>query len=234
MEFVLVPGAWAGAWLWDEVAQHLQDKGSEVHKLTLSGLEDKSESTAVGLRTHVDDVESYIRDFGLKSVVLVGHSYSGIVVGQVASRGNVAIHHTIFVEAFLPVSGMSLLEVSGLPIEEEQEAIAKNHGLWPAPSREELESQPNLSEAQIATLVGKQRPHPGNTVTEPAELETPLVEISATFIAHEGWLSSSRAQDLLEKLQASGAWQFREIDGGHWPMLSIPRELSEKIHSCVP
>ena len=233
MKFVLVPGAWAGAWLWDEVAGYLRTKDHEVHSLTLSGLDGNGESSAIDLHTHVEDVESYIQEHDLNSVILVGHSYSGIVVGQVASRGRVSVQHTIFIEAFLPVHGQSLLEVSGLPIEEEKEAIAINNGMWPAPSREELKSQPRLNEVQIELLASKQRPHPGSTVTEPAALETSLDKIPATFIAHNGWLSSSREQDLLEKLKASNAWQFREIDGGHWPMLSIPGELSEQMHSCT-
>ncbi|MFU8813520.1 MAG: alpha/beta fold hydrolase [Balneolaceae bacterium] len=233
MEFVLIPGAWAGEWLWNDVAAHLKDKGHSVHQLTLSGLGEECEQDSIGLETHVDDVESYIQSRNLKSVVLVGHSYSGIVVGQVASRGIVAIHHTIFVEAFLPVSGRSLLDVSGLPIEEEKESISNNRGMWPAPSREELESQPNLNQVQIDLLASKQKPHPGDTVIEPAELDVPLSEISATFIAHDGWLSSSREWELIKELRTCSTWQFREIDGGHWPMLSTPKELSEQMHLCV-
>ncbi|WP_434341094.1 alpha/beta fold hydrolase [Motilimonas cestriensis] len=233
MEFVLVPGAWAGGWLWDEVAKDLSEKGHTIHQLTLSGLNEKSETDRVGLSTHVEDVESYIATHGLKSVVLVGHSYSGIVVGQVATRRNVSIHHSIFIEAFLPVSGQSLLEVSGLPVEEEKRSIANNQGMWLAPSREELESQPILNEAQISLLVSKQKPHPGNTVTEPAMLESSLDEIPATFMAHEGWLSNSRETELIDKLRTSNKWQFYEIDGGHWPMLSIPEQLSDKMHLCV-
>ena len=233
MEFVLIPGAWAGGWLWDNVAASLKERGHSVHQLTLSGLDEKYEQGSIGLHTHVEDVESYIKTHDLNSVVLVGHSYSGIVVGQVASRGKVAIKHAIFVEAFLPVPGQSLLDVSGLPVEEEKESISKNRGMWLAPSREELESQPKLNQAQIDLLASKQKPHPGNTIIEPAKLEAPLSQLSATFIAHEGWLSSSREQELIEILRTRGSWQFREIDGGHWPMLSIPEELSEQMHSCV-
>lgn len=204
MEFVLVPGAWAGGWLWDEVAKHLESRAHKVHSLTLSGMGDKTKSETVGLATHVEDVGSYICHNGIKSAVLVGHSHSGIVVGQVASRARVDICHSIFVEAFLPVSGRSLLEVSGLSVEEEKAAI-------------------------VNLLASRQKPHPGNTVTEPASLERPLSELSATFIAHNGWLSNSRETDLIEQLKKSRSWQFLELDGGHWPMLSVPRALSEEI-----
>lgn len=229
MEFILVPGAWAGAWLWDDVATALRQEGHSVHQLTLTGLEKEVNPDAVHLKTHVDDVQAYIHDHNLESVILVGHSYSGIVVGQVASQNQDIIKHTIFVEAFLPVSGCSLLKVSGLDVKEEKEAIANNNGFWPAPTPEELESQPKLSNEQKKLLASKQCPHPGNTVTEPAKLSTPLAEISATFIAREDWLADSRESGLIEQLKGNEKWNFRSIDGGHWPMLTIPRQLSELI-----
>ncbi|MCQ3829261.1 alpha/beta hydrolase [Microbulbifer elongatus] len=233
MEFVLVPGAWAGGWIWDEVAKSLRDRGHNVHQLTLSGLNEQSETCEIGLSTHIEDVESYIIRHGLESIVLVGHSYSGIIVGQVATRGRVSIRHTIFIEAFLPVSGQSLLDVSGLSIDEEERAILENEGMWPAPSRAELATQPRLNDADINLLCAKQRPHPGKTVTDAVKLESPLVDIPATFIAHEGWLSFSREHDLLATLKSSGSWRFKNIEGGHWPMLTIPQKLAELIHSCV-
>src|SRR5690625_302000 len=149
MKFILVPGAWAGGWLWDEVARELRKKGHGTHQLTLAGLDGKSDSGEVRLKTHVKDVRSYIASRDLPSVVLVGHSYSGFVVGQVASQHPDLIDHTIFVEAFLPVAGRSLLEASGLDVQEECAAIASNQGNWPAPLPEELASQPHLSDAQV-------------------------------------------------------------------------------------
>lgn len=233
MEFILVPGAWAGAWLWDDVALHLKYKGHNIHQLSLSGLTGESNAKAIGLDDHVKEVETYILQNNLNKVVLVGHSYSGIVVGQVTSRNNVKVHHTIFVEAFLPVTGQSLLDVSGLSVNEEISSITDNKGFWPAPSFEELSRQLNLTQQQINLLVSKQMPQPGSTVTDLAELKRPLTEISATFIAHDNWLSGSRETKLIEELQKCKNWQFKTINGGHWPMLTLPQALAEHIHSSV-
>lgn len=233
MNFVLVPGAWAGAWLWDEVARELQLKGHTPHPITLSGLDPNNVVESVSLRTHVEDVRSYITSNGIVSPIVVGHSYSGIVVGQLASQSPDLVRHTIYVEAFLPVSGRSLLEVSGLDAIEERQAIESNGGNWPPPSPDELASQPKLSHAQAKLLSELQRPHPGRSVTDPAELKKPLRNLSASFIAHDGWLSGSREQALLEELRASGNWAFHEIDGGHWPMLTIPHEIGDLFHSCA-
>ena len=74
-EFVLVPGAWLGAWAWDEVVPDLRSAGHGAHPLTLSGLAEK-QGVPAGQQTHVRDIVSEIERHDLHDVVLVGHSYS--------------------------------------------------------------------------------------------------------------------------------------------------------------
>lgn len=230
MDYVLVPGAWAGSWIWDELASRLRQKGHIVHQLTLSGLRNDEDASNVRLRTHVDDVVAYLKLHCTNSVVLVGHSYSGIVVGQVSAKVPKLIAHSVFIEAFLPIDGQSLLEVSGLDVAHEKSLIEANSGLWPAPTMDELKGQPHLSEEQIALLASKQRDHPGCTVTDPAILETALSKLRATFLSEEGWLTTSREADYVSALKRESTWDFKIIAGGHWPMLTIPDQLSELLH----
>jgi pimeloyl-ACP methyl ester carboxylesterase len=119
MVYVLVPGAWAADWIWDETASRLRGFGHTVHALTLSGLGGTGDAADVDLSTHVQDVLDHIRAHDLDRVVLVGHSYAGVVVGQVAASAPDLVAHTVYVNAFLPVEGRSLLEVSGLDEEHE-------------------------------------------------------------------------------------------------------------------
>jgi pimeloyl-ACP methyl ester carboxylesterase len=226
MNYVLIPGAWAGGWVWDEIAPRLRQHGHVVHPLTLPGLNDQSDPKKVRLATHVDAVTRCIESHNLRDVVLVGHSYSGIVVGQVATRHPQYVAHSVFIEGFLPVDGKSLLDVSGLDVGHEKRLIDENEGLWPAPTREELEGQPHLTVELIDLLATKQKGHPGRTVTDKATVAGPLTKLRATFISEAGWLSSSREADLVETLRHQRNWDFKVIDGGHWPMLTIPDELS--------
>jgi pimeloyl-ACP methyl ester carboxylesterase len=230
MNYVLIPGAWAGGWVWDAVAPRLRQSGHVVHQLTLPGLDDEIDAGKVRLATHVDAVTRYIESHNLRDVVLVGHSYSGIVVGQVATRPQQHIVHSVFIEGFLPVDGKSLLDVSGLDVGHEKRLIDENGGLWPAPTREELEGQPHLTVELIDLLAAKQKGHPGRTVTDKATVSGPLTTLRATFISEAGWLSSSREADLVETLRHHNNWDFKVIDGGHWPMLTIPDELSALLH----
>jgi pimeloyl-ACP methyl ester carboxylesterase len=232
MTYLLIPGAWAGDWIWDKVALILRDRGHGVHTLTLSGLRKGEDALNVRLETHVQDVLTYIESNQLDSVVLVGHSYSGVVVGQVAAKAPHLIARTVFFEAFLPVDGKSLLEVSGLDVDHEKSLITANNGLWPAPTLDELKGQPLLTAEQIKFLATKQIDHPGRTVTDPAVLATPLSALRATFVSEKGWLSSSRESDLIVNLRQESKWEFKSIEGGHWPMLTMPDQLSNLLQEA--
>ncbi|WP_017583394.1 alpha/beta fold hydrolase, partial [Nocardiopsis valliformis] len=82
--FVLVTGAWLGGWAWDGVVPELRDSGHGGYPLTLPSLSDAPEP--VGQQAHVQDIVDAVEQRDLRDVVLVGHSYSGIPVGQAAER----------------------------------------------------------------------------------------------------------------------------------------------------
>lgn len=84
-EFVLVAGARLGSWAWDEVAAELRAFGHGAHPLTLSGLAEKR-GVPAGRQTPVQDIVGEVERLHPRDVVLVGHSYSGIPVGQAAER----------------------------------------------------------------------------------------------------------------------------------------------------
>ncbi|MEC7514519.1 MAG: alpha/beta fold hydrolase, partial [Pseudomonadota bacterium] len=84
--FVLVHGAWHGGWCWGRVAKLLRAEGHDVYTPTLTGLADRSHLMAptINLSTHVRDITNLITWEGLSDVVLVGHSYGGMVIAGVA------------------------------------------------------------------------------------------------------------------------------------------------------
>ena len=87
--FVLLPGAWLGAWSWDGVVDRLTTAGHEVHAVTLPGLAERADeapAASINLTSHVDDVLALLNRLDLHGVTLVGHSYAGTVVGVVADR----------------------------------------------------------------------------------------------------------------------------------------------------
>ena len=107
--YVIVHGAWAGGWEHKKLADALQAHGNSVHRITLTGQGDRSHlaSRDVGLSLHIQDVVNFIEWENLRDVVLVGHSYGGMVITGVADRVASRLKHVIYLDAFLPENGES-------------------------------------------------------------------------------------------------------------------------------
>jgi pimeloyl-ACP methyl ester carboxylesterase len=110
---VLVHGGWGGGWEWREVERLLRLKGRDVSRVTLTGLGERAHliSPSVNLDTHVEDVIRHLELEDLDDVVLVGHSYGGMVVTGVADRVPERIAQLVYVDAFVPRDGESLFDL---------------------------------------------------------------------------------------------------------------------------
>lgn len=223
VNFVLVAGARLGAWAWDEVAPHLRAAGHGVYPLTLSGLAEK-QGVPAGQATHVQDIVSEVEHQGLRDVVLVGHSYSGIPVGQAAERIGDRLARVVFVDSSVPTDGESFASAwpdGGAAV---KASIAENGGFWPLVPAAHYDGE-GLTDEQIARLVRGSTPHPGATLTEPAMLAGPLGEIPATYILC--LIGGSEPDEDVAELLNSKHWRLVKMDTGHWPMFSQPRELAQ-------
>ena len=110
--FVIVHGATGGGWDWKTVAQLLSANNHIVYRPTLTGLGEKYHlnNPDVNLTTHINDVVNLIVFEDLHDVVLVGHSYGGMVITGVIDRIPERIRHVTFLDAMVPDDGMSMIE----------------------------------------------------------------------------------------------------------------------------
>ncbi|WP_137991387.1 alpha/beta fold hydrolase [Streptomyces vilmorinianum] len=220
--FVLVAGAWLGSWAWDEVVPELRAAGHGAHAVTLSGLAER-QGVAAGQQTHVADVVEVVERLDLRDVVLVGHSYAGIPVGQAAERIGDRLARVVFVDSEVPAHGASMASAWWQGQAAFEAALAENDGFWVPLTAPEFEGQ-GLTDGQIARIVGGATPQPGATLTEPAELARPLGELPATYI--KCLLDGAEPNDAVATLLKSEHWRLVTMDTGHWPMFSQPRELA--------
>ncbi|MFF5475766.1 alpha/beta fold hydrolase [Streptomyces sp. NPDC012935] len=225
--FVLVAGTWLGAWVWDEVAGELRAAGHDVHPLTLSGLAEKR-GVSAGQQTHVQDIVAEVERLDPRDVVLVGHSYAGIPVGQAAERIGDRLRRVVLVDANAAVDGESFL--SGWLSDEVRTAIEDNGGVWPPLSAADFAGQ-GMTDEQIARLVDGATPHPGATLTEPAVMPRPLSELPGLYI--KCLLDGDEPMPAAAELLKSDRWELVTMDTGHWPMFSQPRELARILHESV-
>ena len=110
--YVLIHGAWAGGWVWRDVAPLLRAKGHTVTTPTLTGLGDRKHllTPQVDLDTHIEDVVANIEMEGLDNVFLVGWSYGGMVISGVLARIQEKIASMVYLDAFVPEQGKALVD----------------------------------------------------------------------------------------------------------------------------
>ena len=135
--YVLVHGAWFGGWVWKTCASSLRAAGHTVYAPTMTGLGDRRHllRPGINLDTHTDDIVNLIEMEDLNDIVLVGWSYGGMVVGNVLGRVPQRIASMVYLDAFVPDRGRSLVSYanrSGTPDGLIQQAMeGKDLALFP-------------------------------------------------------------------------------------------------------
>ena len=163
--YVLVHGAWGGSFGWRTVRRLLQEAGHVVFTPSLTGLGERSHlnSPDVSLSTHVQDVYNAIWYEDLTDIILVGHSYGGMVVTGVADRMFDRIQHLLYLDAFLPADGQSLSDLTG--------AATAPSDDWRIPPRQRIEGSDLPDAAWNAARRGDQA---RATFEEKVRLSAPL------------------------------------------------------------
>lgn len=112
-DIVLVPGGFHGGWYFSPILPDIRKAGHNVHAATLSGLGDRRHlvSASINLDTHIQDVVSLIEHEMLENVILLGHSYAGMVISGVADRMAGKVKAAIYLDALVPESGDSIFKL---------------------------------------------------------------------------------------------------------------------------
>lgn len=112
--FVIVHGAWGGSWAYKKVDSLLTEKGMIVYRPSLTGLGERVHLATgdVGLQTHINDVVNEILFEDLHDIILVGHSYGGMVITGVADSLPGRIRKMIYLDAFFPNTGESVFSIN--------------------------------------------------------------------------------------------------------------------------
>lgn len=215
--FVIVHGAWGGGWDWRGIDSILTRQGHTVDRVTLTGLGDRVHlaSPDVGLETHITDVVNAIEFEKLNDVVLLGHSYGGMVITGVAERIPQRIRHLVYVDAFLPENGESVKTLSDAGFDRMVTGMARNGMLVP-PWANDTTPRP------------KDVPHPLKTFTDTLVLTSATARaIPGTYILT---IDRGATQDGFSRYAARAAakqWRVHRMENtDHVPERSAPDALA--------
>lgn len=163
--FVLVHGTTAGGWVWKRIAARLEAAGHVVYRPTLTGLGERVHLATrdVGLATHIQDIVNVITYEELSDIILVGHSYGGIVVDGVAEAIPERIREIVYLDAVIAQDGESVADCVGPEARGRfgTQVMEQGDG-WLIP----VQRGPN-------DLPGKNTPHPWKSWSDPIHRSNP-------------------------------------------------------------
>ena len=127
--FILVHGAWQSTGTWDLLVPLLEKNGHHVMTPVLSGLgaDQAHLSPDITQRKHVDDV-SVALSKSAGDLILVGHSYAGMIISGVAETCSRQVRRLVYLDAFIPEDGQSALDLLPLDIGTHFRNVAREHG----------------------------------------------------------------------------------------------------------
>lgn len=236
--FVLVHGTWHGGWVWAEVAALLRAKGHRVITPTCSGCGDRVHlsTSDVGLETHIIDIENSINWAERDSVVLVGHSFSGITITGVADRLTHRIQQLIFFDALVPRPGRMSAVV--------KDSVTGEYPLWWQDREKKFidgykmvlwEDYPvemlvpkNYSQ-QIARLKKLITTHPAKQWTDELTLKNGGWEgLPRAFIHCAGQKYKLTSENMIGPARGSG-WDFISLNIPRDGMLTHPKLVANQL-----
>jgi len=224
--YLLVHGAWHGGWCWRKVRAALQANGAEVHTPTLTGLGERAHfaSQDIGLETHVADVVGVLETEDLSQVVLVGHSYGGMVVTAVADRAARRIARLVYLDAVVPRDGQCLYDRAPpqLRTHFEEHSLSAGDG-WRVPVSVATPQFLGLkAEEDVRWVMPKLTPHPIRTFRDAVRLSAHFPQMPRTYINCIGDKPFGQPRTH----QADGIEDYHELRTGHDAMVTAPEDVA--------
>jgi pimeloyl-ACP methyl ester carboxylesterase len=218
--YVIVHGAWGGSWAFKKTDSLMTATGATVYRPSLTGQGERVHlaSLEVGLNTHINDVVNMILFEDLHNVILIGHSYGGMVITGVADRVPERISKLIYLDAFVPDHGESVVSMQGARGDWVMK-MAKNGYLIPAWVKPGQEPPKDV-------------PHPLKTFTDTITLtNSKRLSLPTTYILTVAKGADASTDDFA--LQAERAkkkgWTVVQMEADHNPQWSAVEALVELL-----
>lgn len=229
--FVLVHGGGHGGWCYQKVARLLQAKGHIVYAPSLSGLGERETllSDRIDLDLQIDDVVKLLHFEDLSDVILVGHSYGGMIITGTADRATDRVGHRVYLDAAYPENGQSLVDHAGPAILAARQAARVIDGveLVLFPGTDPLSFYGVTDPDMIEWMKPRLTPHPWKCFEQKLVLrnEAAMRALPESHIICTVTIPG-RDMDLLRQRSNGRVW---DIDTGHDLMLTEPQWVADRL-----
>ncbi len=230
--YVLVHGGGHGGWCYQRVARLVRSAGHEVYTPTMTGLGDRAHllRADVDLAMHIQDIAAVLEFEDLRDVILVGHSYGGMVITGAADRVVDRVGRLVYLDAATPANGQSLVDVAGPIIEAVRPAGEMVDGvelvLLPSPDAGLFYGVTDPDD--LSWMADRLTGHPWVCFEQPLDLrnERALWSIPQFHIVCTSTLAT-RDPQLMAKARSEG--RLWDIDTGHDLMITEPEKVADAL-----
>ena len=222
--FVVAHGAWSSAWAWKKMYPLLTAHGHRLVVPTYTGLGERAHlaNPGIDLNTHITDVVNTMIYEDLREVTLIGHSYGGIVATGVADRARDRIVRLIYLDAFVPDDGQSLVDLTG----QGEQTRANAVGGWLVPPNP---PPPDTSPEDLEWITPRRHHQPLKTLEQPLVLTLGPLTLPRHYVL---CTKSDAFNRYAEKAKTAG-WPVYELDASHSPHVTAPEALTALLETIV-
>jgi pimeloyl-ACP methyl ester carboxylesterase len=228
--FLVCHGAWSAGWAWKKMHPLMAAVGHGLVTPTYTGVGERDHlaNPSIDLETHIQDVLNVIRYEDLRDIVLIGHSYGGMVATGVADRARERIAQLIYLDAFVPKDGQSLLDLNE-PARQRLQELAKAGG-WQVPPNP---TPPDTSEADVAWLTERRVPQPIKCFEMPLKLRGGELTLPRSYIYAIRATPADTFRPFAERAKSEPGWRYYQLDASHSPNVTAPEALMALLQRII-
>jgi pimeloyl-ACP methyl ester carboxylesterase len=229
--FLVCHGAWSAGWVWKKMHPLMQAAGHRLVSPTYTGLGEREHlaNAAIDLETHIQDILNVIRYEDLHDIVLIGHSYGGMVATGVADRARGRVAQLIYLDAFVPRHEQSLFDLNA-PAEQGMRDAAKAGDGWRVPPNP---TPPDTPPEDVAWLAERRVPQPLKCFEVPLALRDGELTLPRSYIYALRAPPADTFRPFAERARTEAGWRYAEIDASHSPHVTAPNELMTLLQQLI-
>ena len=229
--FLVCHGAWSAAWVWKKMHPLMSAAGHRLVTPTYTGLGEREHlaNPSIDLETHIQDILNVIRYEDLRDIVLIGHSYGGMVATGVADRARDRVIQLIYLDAFVPDDGQSLLDLNEAARQPMMELASAGDG-WRVPPNP---TPPDTPQADLEWLTARRVNMPIKCFETKLRLQGGALTLPRSYIYATRITPADTFGPFAARAKADPAWRYHEIDASHSPNVTAPEVLMSLLQKIV-
>jgi pimeloyl-ACP methyl ester carboxylesterase len=229
--FLVCHGAWSAGWAWKKMHPLMAAAGHRLVTPTYTGLGEREHlaNPSIDLETHIQDILNVIKYEDLCDVVLIGHSYGGMVASGVADSARDSIAQLIYLDAFVPRDGQSLLDLNE-PGRQRMQEMARSGDGWRVPPNP---TPPDTQAADVEWLSERRVDMPIKCFEMPLRLRGGELALPRSYIYATRATPADTFGQFARRAKTEPGWRYHEIDASHSPHVTAPEALMALLRKIV-